>query len=118
MWAVGLKLQCRKSLGLFSKTSQLLGNDWTKISFDFFEVYAIPIPTPGGGTDATMFSTQFNDIAKGMHDLLASTQHDKLEQERAKDIIDTTHTDFPADVKAVYKKVANKKWLRKSDHEV
>ena len=63
---------------IFLRARSIIGNDWTKISFNFFEGYAIPIPTPGGGATATMFSTQFNNIVTGMRDLLASTQLDKL----------------------------------------
>ena len=92
-----------------------MGNDWTKISFDLFKGYAIPVPTPAGAVTATTFSSQFNDIATGICESSASTQHDKHKREHAKDIIDAAHADFPADVKAVFKKVANRKWLRKLD---
>ena len=98
---------------IFPHERSITGNDWTKISFDLFKGYAIPIPTPGDSAAATMFSIQVDNITIEMRDLSASTQHDKQEQECAKDIIDTAHVDFPADVEAVFKKVANRKWLWK-----
>lgn len=78
---------------IFPLARSIIVNDRIQISFDSFEGYAIPIPIPtlGGGAAATMFSTQFNNIATGMRDLSTSTHHDKQERERAKNIIDTTH---------------------------
>ena len=50
-----------------------------------------------------------------MRELSASTQNNKQERERTKDIIDIAHADFPADVAAVFKKVTNREWLRESN---
>ena len=95
-----------------------MGNDWTKISFDVFKGYTIPISTPGTIAAATLFTTQVVNIATGMRNLSASTQNDKQERERAKDNIDIDHVDFPADVAADFKKVSNREWLCKSDINV